>query len=195
MFTIFDTETTGLPKNYKAPASDLKNWPRMIQIAWAVYDNDQKLVEQKEYIIKPNGFEIPKAASNVHGITTEKALSEGVDLTEVLKDFARVLSKTDYLIAHNISFDEKIVGAEFIRTKVENNLNNLPKICTMHSSTDFCKIDGQYGYKWPNLTELHYKLFNEGFDGAHDALVDVRACARCFFELVNIGVIKHSKKK
>ena len=32
------------------------------------------------------------------------------------------------------------------------------KICTMHKSTDFCKIENGYGYKWPKLIELHEKF-------------------------------------
>ena len=27
MYLIFDTETTGLPKNFKAPITDTDNWP------------------------------------------------------------------------------------------------------------------------------------------------------------------------
>ena len=53
----------------------------------------------------------------------------------------------------------------------------------MLSATDYCQLPGRYGFKWPTLQELHSTLFNESFDGAHDALSDVRACARCFFEL------------
>ena len=63
------------------------------------------------------------------------------------------------------------------------------KICTMEMSTDYCELPGPYGYKWPSLSELHYKLFNEYFDEAHDAAVDVRACANCFFELKDRGII------
>ena len=38
MYLFFDTETTGIPRNYKAPASDFKNWPCLVQIAWLVTD-------------------------------------------------------------------------------------------------------------------------------------------------------------
>jgi hypothetical protein len=34
MYLFFDTETTGLPSNYKAPATDLNNSPRLVQLAW-----------------------------------------------------------------------------------------------------------------------------------------------------------------
>ena len=53
----------------------------------------------------------------------------------------------------------------------------------MQGSTDFCAIVGNYGYKWPKLQELHKELFGYPFEGDHDALVDVRACVRCYFEL------------
>lgn len=190
MYLFFDTETTGLPKNYKAPASDTDNWPRMIQIAWQIYNNNHELVDSKVFIIKPEGFEIPKEASDVHGITTEKANAEGVDLEDTLNKFREAMMTCDFLVAHNISFDEKIVGAEFIRKKIARLPKKLGRIDTMVSATDYCQIPGKYGFKWPNLTELHTRLFGCGFEGAHDALADVIACADCFFELKKIGVIK-----
>ena len=190
MYLFFDTETTGLPKNYKAPASDTDNWPRLVQIAWIIYNKGGDILEKKMYIIKPEGYTIPKVASDVHGISTEKAIAEGVDLTMVLNDFREAMLKSDFLVAHNISFDEKIAGAEFIRKKIAKLGKALPRRDTMMESVDFCKIPGKYGnFKWPNLTELHTILFGKGFDGAHDALVDVIACADCFFELQKRGAI------
>ncbi len=191
MYLFFDTETTGLPKNYKAPASDTENWPRMVQIAWIIYDSQEKIIEKKMFIIKPEGYTIPTEASDVHGISTEKAMAEGDDLTTVLNAFRGAMLKSEMLVAHNISFDEKIVAAEFIRKKIEKLGKKLPRRDTMMEAVDFCKLPGRYGnYKWPNLTELHIKLFGKGFDGAHDALVDVIACADCFFELKKRGEIR-----
>ena len=189
MYLFFDTETTGLPKNYKAPASDTDNWPRMIQIAWQIYNDKNELTDSQMYIIKPEGFSIPKEASDVHGITTEKAIAEGVDLEETLNKFREAMISSEHLVAHNISFDEKIVGAEFIRKKIARLPKKLGRIDTMKEATDYCKIPGKQGYKWPNLTELHTQLFGKGFDGAHDALADVKACADSFFELRKLGVL------
>lgn len=59
----------------------------------------------------------------------------------------------------------------------------------MESSTDYCKLPGPYGYKWPSLSELHYKLFNHNFEEAHNANIDVKACAKCFFKLKSEGVL------
>jgi len=191
MYLFFDTETTGLPKDYKAPATDIDNWPRMVQIAWIIYDVDASILEKKMYIVKPEGYIIPKEASDVHGISTEKAMAEGQDLTMVLNDFREAMLKSDFLVAHNISFDEKIAGAEFIRKNIAKLGKKLPRRDTMMESVEYCKLPGRYGnFKWPNLTELHTKLFGKGFDGAHDALVDVIACADCFFELQKLGAIK-----
>jgi DNA polymerase III epsilon subunit-like protein len=94
------------------------------------------------------------------------------------------------LVAHNMSYDFNVVGSEFLRFELKSK-NKPKKFCTKEIGTNFCKIKGKYGkYKWPTLTELHEKLFNEGFEGAHDALADVEACGRCFFELKKLGKIK-----
>jgi len=192
MYIVFDTETTGLPKNYNAPLSDLDNWPRMVQIAWQIYNKDGVLLEEKMFIVKPEGYTIPKEASDVHGITTERAIAEGHDLEATLNEFRSGMLKAEYLVAHNISFDEKIVGAEFIRKKISPLAKKLERLDTMTSSTNYCKLPNRRDpskFKFPNLTELHKKLFNIGFDGAHDALADVSACARCLFELKKLGII------
>lgn len=73
MFLIFDTETTGLPKNFKAPISDTDNWPRCIQIAWQLHDFDGSLIENKDFIIYPDGFDVPFQAEKIHGISTDLA--------------------------------------------------------------------------------------------------------------------------
>ncbi|MBI4044770.1 MAG: 3'-5' exonuclease [Candidatus Diapherotrites archaeon] len=190
MYLFFDTETTGLPKSWSAPVSDLSNWPRLVQIAWLQCDNSGKEMSKQSYIIKPENFKIPPDTVKVHGISNEKANKFGIPLKRALSEFSAILGNSKLLVAHNMNFDEKVVGSELIRTKINNNLFSITKICTMHSTTDFCKILGPYGYKWPTLMELHHKLFNTSFDDAHDALSDVSACAKCFFELKNRKIIK-----
>jgi DNA polymerase III epsilon subunit-like protein len=189
MYLFFDTETTGVPRNYKAPASDLKNWPRLVQIAWLLTDEEAHEVSSAEYIVKPEGFIIPTAAAKVHGITTEFALRNGVDLQSVLSAVAADFNKASVLVAHNMSFDEKILGAELLRAGYPNVVEAKSRQCTMQAATNYCRLPGPYGFKWPTLQELHLKLFNESFDGAHRALADVRACSRCFFELKRLKVM------
>ena len=189
MYLFFDTETTGLPRNWKAPVTDLNNWPRMIQIAWILCDNEGNRIESDDFIIKPENFKIPIDASRVHGISTERAINEGENLEKVLITFNELVGQADYIVAHNISFDEKILGAELLRKSIRSDFEKKRKLCTMQASTSYCKLPGPYGYKWPKLSELHIKLFGEDFDEAHDASVDINATEKCFWELRKIGLI------
>jgi uncharacterized protein (TIGR02145 family) len=189
MILFFDTETTGLPKNWKAPVTDLDNWPRLVQLAYLVYDFDGNLIHSCNEIIKPDGFTIPTEASNVHGITTEMAKQRGSDINDVFELFLIHLKRSKMIVAHNMAFDEKIIGSELIRLGKENVIVAKEKVCTMLKTVDLCKIEGPYGYKWPKLEELHRYLFNHDFEGAHDALADIQATAKCFWELKNRGVI------
>lgn len=189
MYLFFDTETTGLPKDWRAPLSDLDNWPRLVQIAWILADGQGNELMRHESIVRPEGFIIPTQASDVHGVTTERALAEGIELDAALEQFVLALKESEHLVAHNISYDEKIMGAELLRQGYDHKLLDKNRICTMHGTTDFCRIPGNYGYKWPRLSELHEILFGQGFDNAHNALADVEAMQRCFFELKKRGVL------
>lgn len=188
-YLFFDTETTGLPKNWKAPVTDVNNWPRMVQLGYLYFDASGKKITEGNRIIKPEGFTIPKEATLLHGISTEKALEEGQPITDVLNEFDALIKESSYLVAHNIAFDEKIVGAEFLRQRMPDSIRPKRKICTMKRATNFCAIPGPYGYKYPSLSRLYYKLFNRHFDDAHDAFADINATAECFWELKRIGVI------
>jgi DNA polymerase III subunit epsilon len=186
MYLFYDTETNGLPKNdnYKAPASDTYTWPLTLQLAYALYNDRGELVKEVvEYVNRD--IVINEDAQKVHQITYED-LNGGNSVEDVFTGFAKACSDVT-LVAHNYNFDSKVVGAEFHRlgmTPLENKY-----ICTMLSTTKFCNIKGFYGIKWPSLQELHTKLFGEGFEDAHDAMVDVNATVRCFFELKKKGVL------
>ena len=189
-YLFFDTETTGLPRNWRASVEDLDNWPRLVQIAWSLYKNGVK-VDSRDFIVKPEGFEIPVETSDIHGITTERARAEGVSLQLVLNEFNDLVKQSDFLVAHNISFDEMIVGAEFLRNNMANSLIFKQKICTKEMSTNFCAIPSANGYskyKWPKLSELHMKLFGTEFEDSHNAKADVEATAKCFWEMKSRGI-------
>ena len=189
MYLFFDTETTGAPKNYKAPVTDLKNWPRLVQIAWIKHDKNGETLGTECFVIKPNGFTIPAEATNIHGITTDHALEHGVDLLQVLEHLSKEIDTCQYLIAHNINFDQNIIGAEFLRHKMVNSIPRKKLLCTMTTSTNYCAIKGSYGFKYPRLTELHQKLFKCTYSDAHNALTDITATAKCFWEMRKRGLI------
>ena len=190
MYLVFDTETTGLPKNYEAPLTDADNWPRMVQIAWQLHDDDGTLLENQDYIIKPEGFDIPYSSYAIHGISTEMAHAEGRDLKEVLLEFKEVLDKATFGVGQNIDFDYKIIGAEFIRKEIENQLQEIPQLDTMHLGKDYAAILNRSGkIKPPKLSEIFEKLFDTTFEEAHNAAADVNATAQVFFEMLRRDII------
>ena len=164
LYIFFDTETTGVPRNYKAPTTDTDNWPRLVQLGWILMDDKGNKLAQHDYIIRPDGFEIPADAASVHGITTEKALEEGRDLAEVIDEFMADFDKATFIVGHNVSFDQNIVGAELVRLHRPDVMTSKRTYCTMQAGTNFCKIPGKYGYKWPKLMELYVKLFGHDFE-------------------------------
>ena len=189
MYLIFDTETTGLPRDFKAPITDTDNWPRCIQIAWQLHDNMGQLVEAKDYLVKPDGFDIPYQSEKIHGISTDLALEQGESLGFVLEEFNKVLQKTKFVVGQNVKFDTNVMGCEFHRVEMENNLQELPVLDTCTEKTaNLCQIPGGRGgkFKLPTLTELHEELFGEPFGEAHNATADVEATTRCFLELVRL---------
>jgi DNA polymerase-3 subunit alpha len=190
MFIIFDTETTGLPRDWNGGIEDPTNWPRMVQIAWQLHDSGGKLVSANSLIVKPENYTIPYNAAKVHGITTERALAEGRPLWEVLDIFEADRSKATYAVGHNISFDINVIASENSRLAQAWPLMDMKQLDTKDLSTKYCAIPGGKGggFKWPTLTELHTKLFGVPFQDAHDAAYDVDATARCFFALIQRNV-------
>ena len=186
MYLFFDTETTGVPANYKAPYTNTDNWPRIVQIAFILASDDLQILAKDQFIIRPNGFDIPKGASDVHGISTEKAHEQGKELAIVVPGiYHMAIANKATIVCHNYDFDSRILAAEMVRV---GNINvdrfmQLPKICTKLASVDLCKIQGAYGYKWPKLQELHQHIFAREFDNAHDAMGDIVATFDCFKEL------------
>ena len=189
MYLVIDCETTGLPKNRNAPIHDVGNWPRVVQLAWALYDETRAAVETTACLIRPEGFVIPDDAWRIHNISTERALSEGNDLAETLRALALAAEKARVIVAHSLDFDVNVISAEYLRTGLAPPFGGKERICTMRQSAEFCGIEGPRGFKWPKLSQLHQKLFGRDFEDAHDAGADVAACARCFFALKDRGIL------
>ena len=189
MYLIFDTETTGLPKKWNAPVTDIDNWPRCVQLAWQVHDNLGNCIDNKDFLIKPDGYNIPYDSEKIHGISTELAEKDGYNLLDVLKQFNEAVKESKFVIGHNVKFDLNIMGCEFHRANLQNNLDVANILDTCYEKTALlCMIPGGRGgkYKFPTLTELHSFLFSKPFAEAHNATADVEATARCFLELIRI---------
>lgn len=190
MYLFFDVEAAGMPKKWSSPHTDTFNWPRMVQIAWLVFDENKKLIDNQNYYIKPDGFDIPPESEERNGISTKYAEENGFPLKEVLEKFAEAIRPAKHIIAHNMAFNEKVVAAEFFRNDIRHVLFDTDRICIMQEATHFCKIPGKRGgYKWPTQKELYIKIFNKIPQGLHNAALDVRVTANCFFTLLKIEAI------
>jgi len=190
-FLFFDTETSGLPKDFNAKAAANDNWPRLVQLAWIVTDLDLNVLKAESHLVKPDGFEISKDAEKVNGISTEYALENGEDIIGVLRAFRNDVRSCCACIGHNIRFDQMVVGSEILRAGMKDVISGMTGIDTMESSKNYCcfrKPDGTV--KRPKLQELYTFLFGEEFQYAHDAMADVTATMKCFEELIRLDVIR-----
>lgn len=189
MYLFFDTETADLPRDFDAPETDIQNWPRIVQIAWVTGVSLETMAAPQVHLIKPAGFNIARGAFEVHGISKADAEAKGVALKPVLDAFLTDVAAATTVIAHNIEFDTKVVGAECVRNSLHNPIRQKKMRCTMKEAARYCRIRSKRGFKWPRLTELHEKLFRAKFANVHDASSDCLACMRCFFELQRLNVM------
>ena len=200
---IFDTETTGLPKNMNLmPTLDtLSHWPHIVQFSFILYDTYTSSIDFiRDSIIRlPDGIKISEQSTKIHGITNEISISKGILLENILNDFMFILEKADLVVAHNIEFDKKVLIAEVLRkykdidsnsngkwTYYYNTLINCKKYyCTMQESMIACNRkritkDGEIRIKFPTLSETHMHFFEYIPKNLHNSLNDIIVCLRCF---------------
>lgn len=191
---VFDTETSDLPRDWRSPASDLENWPHLVQIAWLVCDLRLKVRRSFNTLIRPDGWEVAPGAQRVHGISTKKAAKRGVPIAAVLPAFDAELEAAGLVVAHNLEFDQAVMTAEFLRAGLPHRFDAVAGFCTMRGMTAYCHLTPKkYGeYKWPKLSELHQICTGKAHTGAHDALGDAEAVVRCLRALQKAKVLELS---
>ena len=178
---VFDTETTGLVKDKLPP--EHPDQPRLVQLALVQLDDDLNVIQKVSVIVKPDGFIIPAQASDVHGITQEKAERYGLPIKSVLSVFNQMCLQSVRLVAHNLKFDQLLIRSETARNKVLDRTLAMDVYCTMEESRDRVAIPptekmvaaGMTQYKNPSLAEAYKHFTGEDLVGAHDAIVDVMA--------------------
>ncbi|MBL8889291.1 MAG: 3'-5' exonuclease [Planctomycetaceae bacterium] len=136
-YMFFDTETTGLPRQMDAPVARLDNWPRVVQLAWILTDFAGRVISEKQFLIQPSNWRMQPGALRVHGISISHAQQHGLPLVEVLNRFALDLLQTDSVVGHNVQFDQKILGAEFLRVGQSNPLQKRHAQCTMKMGASY----------------------------------------------------------
>lgn len=188
---VFDVETTGLPKKRRASLDDLDNWPYIVQLSWVVYDVMGGCIESiNDAVIKlPDGISVPIESTNIHGISNDMMLVNGVDIKKQLWYFLKDAANSDLVVAHNIEFDETIISVECIRNFHNNSFKDIktPRYCTMKKSIKRWR-------KWLKLEILHEKLFDQKLKNLHNSLNDVYVCLRCFIKLYFNKDLLNNKK-
>lgn len=181
---VFDTETTGMV-DFKADETSPKQ-PYLVQFAGIIFFKQRPL--KVISIILNQDVEIEPGALKAHGITPALRQEFGTEnIKAVLKWFELAVEMAEVVVAHNAKFDKMVMLSEMYRAGM-----SFPKTLekktydTMLKGTNLCKIKKggfKRGFKWPSLQELHKHLLGEGFEDAHDALIDVQATARCYFKM------------
>ncbi|NJL06823.1 MAG: 3'-5' exonuclease [Methylacidiphilales bacterium] len=184
---FFDTETTGLP-DYAFP-HDAECQPHVVQLASLLTDCTGKEMAHLNMIVR-SPVPIPEQASRVHGITDDVAERYGVHPKAAGAVFRSMASRADLIVAHNIKFDLLVTRALFARHGLSDPLPE-SIFCTVGAAAPIVNLPptermiaaGINKPKSPTLAECVKHFFGRDLDGAHDALVDVRACRDVFFEI------------
>ena len=193
---VFDTETTGLPKERNPSIYNTSQWPHIIQLSYILYDtNKDKMLVEHDWIIKiPVDTEMSKETENIHGISMEDSQRDGIDIVDALEYFDICLSAADVVVGHNLQFDKKMIIIENIRNKRTSGFKNkkTSEFCTMINGVDICKIykrstinPREKYLKYPTQSELHKKLFNQIPQGVHNSWIDILVCLRCYLMMTS----------
>ena len=180
---VFDCETTGLVPKDKITKENVAYFPHIVSLSWVLYDTEdsETLVEKDEVVT----CAIPIKNSFIHHITDEIS-AKGIPLECALNDFIDDATGADLVVAHNLSFDSKMIEVSLYRLGRQldyNKFKRIPSHCSMMSNIKFCGLRNKYGLKFPKLQELYVKLFGEEFENAHNSLADTKACLKCYLKL------------
>ena len=191
---IFDTETTGLKKD-RLPDTDPRQ-PMPVQIGLKLDAENRREMMAANYLIVPDGWTMEAKASEITGLTDAMAEEFGTHLITGVELFLDMIGNADVVVAHNFNFDVVVmrramaVYCDLVDQPYRDPFEGKTCICTMLAAMNIVKAipkrNGQW--KWPRLEECIKHFYNENLEGAHDALVDVRACARVYYTLLDEGV-------
>lgn len=177
MYIAWDTETTGLPRVRTTPTlKSLHNYDmcRIVSLAAVKYSSRGRELASFHRVIKPDGYRVD--ATEIHGITHDYAVEHGTPFAKVFEEFMTFVGPVETLVAHNSRFDENVLTSEVLRLGIDPPFDRFTFVCTnnMHKEAEFSPI---------RLIDLYTKIFGQGFDGAHDALNDARACGEVFSKM------------
>lgn len=182
---ILDIETTGFPERngycYYSPKL-VKHYDnsRIIEIAYAIIDDEMNVLIKVSSLVIPDNFEIEN--TEFHGITKKMCIDDGKTIELVLKELRDNVKKynVNQIISHNVKFDFNILVSECYRynKKLGKKLLKCNRICTMENGQIFMRKR-----KWPKLVELYKYIFNKEINQTHRALSDMEYCMECYIEM------------
>ena len=184
LITAIDTETTGIiGKDYMAP-----NAPHIASITAIIYDTEKARVQASfNTMILPEDWEMPPAAEEVNGLSTELLSTYGIPLRDALIVFSQLVEPTDLIVAHNAPFDARMVASGLYRTDLLDELDswlNKETYCTMKESKDIVQAKGKTGrLKNPKLTEAYEYFFERPLDNSHSANADAVGCLEIYLAI------------
>lgn len=183
-----DTETSGIPENWNAPYSMDEAWPHVVQIAWAVFTKDGVEVKSENHYIRADGFHIDQESMKIHGITEDFLNEKGEGRADVFHSLARDLEKyRPLIVGHFVEFDHHMMEMGFRRSGMDYVGRDLPRFCTMLAGRKYGSR--LYIPRSLRLDELYMHLFQRRLENHHNALIDAKATADCFFEMLKKGDI------
>lgn len=178
-----DLETSSKPESLNHPVTAEEEWPYILQIAWQVYDDSGNHVKTEDHYIYDHRIRIDKSSQQLHGITLDTLANIGESRKDVLRRFAGDLRRfRPTIVGHFVEFDSKMLQVGLFRAGMKNIVKNFAHFCTMSATSDYAVSIHQ---TYPKLDELYFRLFREHHTEAHNALADVKATVKVFFELVS----------
>jgi DNA polymerase III epsilon subunit-like protein len=184
IYCIVDIETNGFPENVEGKIK----YPEILQVAWVLTNSKGVLIKKKSFIVKSDFFK-NNSKAEILNIDFSVANIVGVPINEIMAKFLEDLKISDFVVSHNTDFDISILSNYFLSNFNINPFSKKSILCTMKSTIDFCKIENKYGYKFPKLSELYFKIFNYQLSNSHNAEVDVLHTLKCFKKLKELNII------
>jgi DNA polymerase-3 subunit epsilon len=177
-------ETTGLP-NFGAPSGD-ESQPHIVQFAAIKVDPETRLpIASINAIIKPDGWDIPPEASNIHGITVNHAMMHGVSESEVIAEFAVMIAMGEEIICHSSAFIGKILrtaAKRYLGDQIADEWKERGLTCTAKLTKEIVRIPAaKTGYKLPTLEQAYSHFTGKELIAKNNAMICADAIREVYF--------------
>jgi DNA polymerase-3 subunit epsilon len=188
-YLVVDVETSGIT-DYRKPA-DAEGQPYLASLAMIFLDDQLAVEREQQFLIKPDGWVMPKEAEAINGLSTEHLTANGVPVRDALLAYSLAIEAGYVVVGFNVQFDAKIIRGSLRRNNLPDLFEKTATICVMRGLVGVCKIpyaNGRGGFKFPKLAEAmaHFKIPQ---DGHHTAMGDARSALALFLKGMEIGVM------